>query len=312
MFKTATTLPLAHAQSEKSLLVLREGPVVISPSLAERILEETHFDGQRKTDPVYVQSHLESVNRGLWLRSPIAFCKVGYRYYLVNGKHRITMCSIGSRDLEFTITIHECKNIDEVISIYARYDTIARPRSKHQIINAYDLSGNMGVKSHIARAVYEAVPLLMNGLSPIFYQDEKSDSMRAKMNIPDIRNEAARAWTRQAVEFQGAIEKAPARVKKTLTSSTATAVSLMILRHSREAALDFLTGVANDDGLRKGDPRKTLLEYIAEGRNSTKRSVMWFGTPWNAFYNGETCKIIRCSINTPIKICGTPLDGRRR
>jgi hypothetical protein len=85
------------------------------------------------------------------------------------------------------------------------------------------------------------------------------------------------------------------------------------LKHSPAQAYEFWEGIALDDGLRRGDPRKTFLIYIDNNDFKSRRNgVMVAGIPWNHFYTGEKLAQIKLTDATQIKILGTPLDGRRK
>ena len=86
--------------------VLREGRKVIGPALAERILSEAHYDGQRKTYDHHVTLLADMMRRGKWSTgSQIAFARLGDALFLVNGRHRMRAVSASLRDIEFQVLI---------------------------------------------------------------------------------------------------------------------------------------------------------------------------------------------------------------
>ena len=92
-------------------------------------------------------------------------------------------------------------------------------------------------------------------------------------------------------------------------------------------AVEFWRGVAFDDGLRLGDPRKTLREWLINtgiynsARTTIKKnqvalpmSVRVIASAWNKWIEGEEFKRVRIpdNVTLPLKIRETPYDSNWR
>ena len=109
------------------------------------------------------------------------------------------------------------------------------------------------------------------------------------------------------------IAAAPSAVHKRLVSSQAVAVALVTIKHQREKAEAFWTGLAKDDGLRRNDPRKALLIDFGNrewGRKSSDGCVST-SLAWNAYFSGRALSQIKIVNGAGVRILGTPFDGRR-
>ena len=92
------------------------------------------------------------------------------------------------------------------------------------------------------------------------------------------------------------------------------AVALYTLRHQPARAHEFWSGLAKNDGLRRGDPRATLIQdYLTRsvGIGSARQRVQQTTLAWNAFCEGRDLKIIKCIEDAPIVIWGTPVKAKK-
>jgi hypothetical protein len=73
--------------------------------------------------------------------------------------------------------------------------------------------------------------------------------------------------------------------------------------------------VAENDGLRKNDPRATLINDILTrmiGTGSIRQKVQQPAVAWNAFCEGRDLKIIKCLDGAKLTLWGTPLANGRQ
>jgi hypothetical protein len=296
-------------------LPVRQGFMTISPELAARFLKEATFEGQRKTDAIYVSRHVENLRRGLWLDgSQIAFAQMGDKHFLINGKHRLTAVASFGKPAEFSIVVYQCADMTEVRSLYARFDNVQRSRSKNQIIAASDLPGQMGVAVGIATATYGAVPLLLNGLRAFYHNDPAAARLSVDIGLVDFRIAAAMAWAEQAKLYERCLTPAEGVFRKKLLVASVIAPALYTMKHAKQQALEFWGGVARNDGLRRGDPRHTFIQHILTANLLAKETgggVAAVALAWNAFAEGRKLSILRQTSATKIAFVGTPMTGAR-
>lgn len=97
--------------------------------------------------------------------------------------------------------------------------------------------------------------------------------------------------------------------KKQLCRAAVASVAFVTLHHCGGKAEEFWSGVANDDGLKRGDPRKALLKELLKGEANRlprhARSIIP-ATAWNAWHRGDEIAFIRVSTSSRLRIRGTP------
>lgn len=282
------------------------GPMNVSPLYAAEILEKTDFAGQRKTSAKWVSKFAEMMRRNSWLdHSQIAFCHLGDRWYMVNGKHRLHATIEANRSILFDFVVYDCQTMREVETIYTRFDTELRKRSAEQIVSAFDLADKLGITRGAARAVFSAAKYLQTGLAaPTHYKD---------LLLVEPTLDIAMQWRREAQIYDELLNGSESGLRKRLLNAGTMAVAMITLRHQPERAFSFWSGVANNDGLRKGDPRHTLITALL-GRGAQENvdaSVLLPMVAWNAWYAGRTISFLRIANNPRVELLGTPVRGKR-
>lgn len=301
--KPALELPLS--------VLMREGRKVIGPKLAERILKQAHYDGQRKTYDHHVTLLADMMRRSTWTAgSQIAFAKVGDRLFLVNGRHRMHAVLASQRDVEFQVLVVDAADMAGVAALYYHFDVATRVRGTAEILNAVGAAEEHHVSRGMAKGLYSAVGYIENGLIiPSYLQNP----IRARS--VDHRLAAARPWWVFGAQYEEVIKPADGRVRRKLLRPGTMAVGLVTLRYQPERAMAFWDGVARNDGLRRGDPRHTFLADLANrpGNSGTHlQTTIVPAAAWNAWFDGKTIGHIKVTASMVPKVHGTPFDGRRR
>lgn len=313
-------IPIKFGQSGSMEYILRslfsksiDGVVNMSPGTAKRILEELNFHGQRKIDSRRVFTHEHAIVNGDWMESyPVHFAALpDGRIWLVDGQHRLTAISTQQAPTPVTIRIVEMESEKEARIFYAGFDGRGSIRTNQQILDAVGVAESLGLTNRMARAVYEAAPLLLNDLEPM------SGSMTIKANpgifLQSRRMAVVSEWSNQAKAYERITKNAGKNLFEKLKKTGPVAVGLYTLRHQPARAEEFWSGVANNDGLRRGDPRHTLIQDFGVrdiGSGSMRQRVQQSVLAWNAFCEGRDLKIIKCVTGAPIVVWGTPLNGK--
>lgn len=289
------------------------GLVKLAPGTAKRILEELNFPGQRTIDSRRVYGHTHAIVNGDWIEDyPIHFAALpDGRIWLVDGQHRLTAISDSFAPVSVTIRIVEMESEKEARNFYAGFDGKGSVRTNVQILDAVGISDALGLTTRMTRAVYEASPLLMNGLEPMTgsINMKKNPAMYLQSNRLALVTE----WAKQAKEYDEITKKSGKGLYEKLRKTGPVAVALYTLRHQPARAKEFWSGLANNDGLRRGDPRHTLIQDFSTrdiGTGSVRQRVQQSVLAWNAFCEGRDLKIIKCITGSPIIVWGTPLNGK--
>lgn len=288
------------------------GVVNLAPGTAKRILEDLNFPGQRRVDAVRSFRHKVRITEGVWSEAyPIHFASLpDGRLWLVDGQHRLTVISGLEAAIKVTIRIVEMLSEQAARNFYAGFDDKGSVRTNVQILDAVGIADKLNLSNRMARAVYEAAPIIMNKLEPL------TGSSHVRSNpglfVHEHRLATVAEWAEQAKQYEQIIEGAGLLYEK-LRKTGAVAVALYTLRYQPAKAKTFWGGVAANDGLRKGDPRHTLVQDLLLrdiGSGSVRQKVQQSSLAWNAFCEGRDLKIIKCVTNAPIILWGTPINGK--
>lgn len=300
----------------KSLIARsKDGVVQVAPGVAQRMLDELNFPGQRPVDSGRVYGHRYAIVTGDWLEGHvITFVALpDGRVWLVDGQHRLTAISEGGCNVSTTIRLVPVESEREAREFYAGFDKRSSVRTSRQLVEAVRPERVEGLSTRLATKLYEAAPLLLNNLEPIV----GSANMRAHAEIflQSNRMRVVAEWGSEAIEYQQIVSHATSGLRKKLNENTGLiAVALYTLRHQPVNASEFWSGLARNDGLKKGDPRHTLIDDLMT-RNlqsgSVRQRVQQSTIAWNAWFEGRALKIIKCIPGAPISIAGTPLGSRR-
>jgi hypothetical protein len=297
-------LPLA--QQEPTFI--KEGFIKFTPAQANFVIENCRYERQR--DELKAAGHIatlsEYMRRGQWLpKSQIDFARMSDgRVIMVNGHHRMRAQVAATCDILWSVVIHDCATDADLRSLYYRFDTDLRPRSAQNILSGIDFAGQTGLTKQASTALWNAVPIIANGLRFKRYDQGKQQ----RSMLTDERLEMAMQYAVEAAKMHENIMLAPPSLRRQLYTVSNFAVALVTLKFDTPRAETFWRGVCEDDGLTKGDPRKTLLADIRarQGKDGLLASKMMAAAKaWNAYRAGRELKIIKVTGHS-VCIDGTP------
>ncbi len=288
---------------------LSEGRKLITPNMARRILEEANYAGQRPARKHHITLLAHIMREGRWASGgQLAFCRVDGKLYLTNGQHRLHAVVEAGAAFEFQILITDCATMAEVDADYHRHDIVARKRSTAEIMNSTGFAAASGLPKTFLTRLYEAAALLDASLG---FRQYQSDPIRTR--DVDHRISVASQWVAETVVYEEITRPAPPHIRQRLARAGVMAVALVTLRYQPAKAKEFWGGLAEDNGLRRNDPRKALMHDFEE-RNLSSGSFLQRVIPsitaWNAFYEGRELKLIRVKDASVIAVRGTPVNGK--
>lgn len=298
----------------QSKFQVRAGNVILSSKDAAAIFANHYYEPQRsrtESGKLHIDRHAVNLQNGYWQDySQIHFAKVGKELYLINGYHRLSgLIAAGNINASFNVVVKDCNDMKEVEEFYAGFDskTIVRHRTAKQARNAIKLHEQLGVLESVATAVYNAVPTINNGMRPITQADwdKKVTTGIFQERIADILD-----YKVEAKIWGKILKKAKAYIKAQLKKEYVTAVALYTLKHCD--AEGFWTAVAENDGLKKGCPAKTLVDYLVgnKPRNNSEDAIKSVILAWNAHMTGRTISTLKPNQLLSIYINGTPMNGK--
>lgn len=292
------------------------GIVKMAPGVAGRILEEMNFNGQRKIKEHRVVKHSARISNGLWKASfPITIvCIQNGGMWLIDGQHRLTAIARNSQSWPVTVIIAKAESEDEARRLYAGFDEPDSGRSSYEVIDAVGLSEELALPRSFTSRLFCALPVLRNGLEPLSGSEIEAGKY-VRLFGTDSRLADIGDWKREAEQYLQVIKKTTGKIRQKLNTVGVMSVALYTLRYQPAKASQFWHGLAENDGLRRDDPRATLLRDMMErnaSAGSNRQTVQVPAAAWNAFCEGRPLKIIKCITGAPLTVWGTPVQGRAK
>lgn len=287
-----------------------QGLVAIAPGVAQRIVEETNFHGQRRRKPARVAERLLAIRNGHWSPgvSTISFAETpDGALYLVDGQHRLWAIYESGRVCKTRVAIIPAANMDDVRRVYALFDLPDAKRGDGEMLASLCLDEKLALRRDTVRALYKALTIIRNGMEPAS-NASRADAMSRTGRLEDIS-----AWRSEAEAYETLIRNADAHIANRMLRGGCMAVALVCLRHQPAKARAFFGGVAANDGLRKNDPRARLVADFSSrnlSQGSMRQSVQRVAAAWNAFYDGRELSMIKCIEGAALVIKGTPYNGK--
>lgn len=269
-----------------------EGRVLVTPELARRVLMEANYSGQRRVSSAQVANLAHLMNAGEWTPgTQIAFAKLpSGTMMLVNGQHRMHAVIEAGQPQEFSVLIVQARDTDHVNRIYYRFDTVQRNRATNAVLSAVGLREELGISSAVADAAYDAAVIIACGMRRIH-----ANAWPPSLRTPDGRLSALAPYHGQVKEFSELTPRVPKAIRRSLFSGPIVAVAIITLRDQNDKARPFWEGLARDDGLRVGDPRKALINVLLDScRPSAMNATLVRATfCWKAWFEGRSLATAR-------------------
>jgi len=194
--------------------------------------------------------------------------------------------------------------MQQVEALYYSFDTNTRARSTETVLNVLNASGMLGCGKMSAEALFRAVPLISANFD--FSVGARDPIVN---RVIDRRMELVKAFQSEICDWEKATKNASVALRRRLSTQGALAVALMTFRHQKARAVEFWGGVADNDGLKRGDPRHAYLTLLTQGQNqnSSHIAARHACVAWNAWYRRADLKIIKVIEGSPFRILGTPV-----
>lgn len=297
------TLVRATGHTEKPLAqLIVNGLVTITPELAHRVIQECAYDRQRTVRPIHVSAMAMQMRKKEWTPgTQIHFARMSDGWLRVlDGQHRLHAVIESNTATEFQVLVSDARNEADVAKLYRRHDRLSIKRTIVDTLLAAGVYEKYEITRGLGRYVYGAALLI---------EARFEAGLSAKSDPYLVRSDEARLrlceqWWEYAAHIQDAFSNAPSRIKVLLHTQGALAVALVTLRDQELKADAFWRGVANNDGLRRDDPRAAYLRSLnAEKQKTSFTSAKAASVAWNAFFAGEKLQFIRMT-SSPIRIDG--------
>lgn len=285
----------------------------VTPNQASVWLKDCAFPGQRRLRPWHVKELENEMRKGRFLPvMPVGLvdCTDG-KSYLVNGQHTLhAIVEYGAPVCQIVAT-YTGATYDDVVSLYSHFDT----QNRRTFSDAASASGTVD-RTGLTHTQLDA----LGGALEVIYSGFDKVGTDSRLPVSD-KLSFVEEWSPEMRLYAQTIAGANGFFKQMKRASVC-AVAIVTIRYCPADRTDeFWRQVALDDGLKRGDPRKALREFLAgtmmSGGNAIgKKAVTWWqmsravAHAWNAWQRGESLQFIRLAkAKKPIVILGTPYDG---
>lgn len=299
----------------RGMVARSNGGVVMMPiGIAQRILDELNFVGQRQVKEARVLKHLARMEAGLWRGSfaiSIAVLPDG-TMMLIDGQHRLRAIVRSGSPKPIKVLFHDVPDEHEARRLYAGFDEPDSNRTSVEMMDAVGVAEELALPRAFANRLYNALPILRNDLEPLSGSEIEAGTYVNLFGV-DSRLAEIVEWRDEAVKYMAVVNKTKGRIRAKLQGAGCMAVALYTFRHQPAKAHEFWHGLADNDGLRARDPRAALLRDMQErnaSQGSFRQNVQAPVLAWNAFCEGRELKIIKCIAGAAIAPWGTPA-GRK-
>lgn len=289
---------------------ITEGITKLSSLDMNRILQECAYDRQRAISERHIAVLADLMKRDRWQpKGQIDFALLNGRLILVNGYHRAYAQIQSGKTLSWSIAIHPCKAEADVDRLYAAFDTNLRARNGRDILKAAQFGASIDLPAEMAKSLYAAVPFIASK----FLLKPKTRNFLVEKQI-DRRLDVAMEYGKAAARYAACLGGMPGNRRKKMMGGAITAVAVITFRFQSETAWQFWNGVAQNDGLKRGDPRLALVmdfatRHVSGGGNNVTAYAPSI-IAWNAFFNDRDLRIIKLLDSFSPVIDGTPFDGK--
>lgn len=273
------------------------------------MLERYSYERQRPLNEFTVKIYRDALKEGTFTKGSqmhIAYTPDGVGY-LINGQHRLWAIIESQVPLQVSLLESQVDTIEEVNALYYREDANQR-RTITDSIRATALSSNTGLSAAYLRKVASAVKL-------IEITNFRTFGASRSIVSPDRALKLLEPWIETAHTYKDLVDAMRPCDRNRMTTSPIMSVAMAILRDCPEKGYEFWAGVALDDGLKRNDPRKTLLDFIWKADSNKGKSRLnatyiarAVANCWNAFYGNEQLPVVTVpqpQLEAPIDLLGT-------
>lgn len=297
--------------------------VEMTPALAEQWVNNFRYDKQRTVRRWRVNKYAEEMSKGEWLPGyPLQLGVLNGKRVCTDGQHRQLAVIASQTTQTFTVIELECETETDVANLYYKTDR-NMARSAMDMYRTTDMSATTGMNSTQLSALSAAVALLHAKFGKISGQGRLSDAA--------LHDQMLHYADACGCYFE-VTEGHPQSMRKALLRSPVVAVAITTFHYAvskfgSQLVEDFWRGMALDDGLRQGDPRKVANDHLrttnlGNGRSEGAKTVLtdyqarYLANCWNKWVKGESystntrnqgSKVF--DVKAPIVIDGTPWNG---
>lgn len=280
---------------------------VVTPLLAAAWLNE--FNNHKKQRPINARNRFiitEAMKNDAFRKfSDIHFSISGEQVRLINGQHTLTGIVDSGKPIELCVHLYNAPNDAYVEQIYSTFDIGKKRNTKDLTVG---LSDDYGLSKHQTESLLVAVKKINSRFKPHCGTDLKLAYDEQDMSF--LRKQMDRWVDSAAYDYFGSISGASKENTKLFMRSDVVAVGLITCAADPLFAMPFWHDTAFDDGLRTGDPKKTLLAWLRANTTSSKNAEQYRAviSCWNSAKKGKSLTKVSTDSNASLKISGCDFE----
>ncbi|MBK9003507.1 MAG: hypothetical protein IPM41_06480 [Sphingomonadales bacterium] len=292
---------------------------VVTPETAQSWLLNNSLPYQRGLRKANVEFYASEMLRGDWdPTTVISFARVnGEEWSLVDGQHRLEAVVKAGMPQPFVIKRVTYKSADDIANAYARIDQGSK-RTPMDQAHAWGLADKYGLYPDWTGKFMSGIKFIIGRFG---WQRHIRPHPSDVVSMMDQYSGAMLGY----YDLCGGADR---HMRKALQRASTVAVGLVTLQSSvkvygEEKVNEFWTGAVLDDGLRRGDARKTAHEHLvstsmAHGAGSGSKtsyvsatySSRWLASCFNAWVEDRSLQHAKPDPSRPILILGSPFNGK--
>lgn len=282
---------------------------MIGPEVAKHFLQTTQFPRQRTLNEPNIMRLVSEMLRGWFIPGTSLFFAVlpdGTTYQL-NGQHSLNAIVRSKTTYPFTLTYVEVADINQAGHMYSRLD-LQRTRSWHDAYRAAGFEDKATFDVTWVSTFGTAIRSLLNN-----FKYDADRAQRVFLSSRELQLQIFEEYLPLAEKYVRAMRYKHGKAALPWKRGVVMAIGLELMQYQPKKAYDFFYGASADDGLAASDPRKVLLTYLrnngALARHERKLIAAATAMCWNAYFGGQSMKVVYPSSERAIVLDGTPWNG---
>lgn len=274
---------------------------LISPKNAASYMDGT-FERNRPLIKEVVAMYAKRMDEGDFLTAtPIVFAQVGNdKIVLVDGQHRMSAISKGTKSLRFTVQTYYLSNDDQLKQLYGTLD-VGRARNLNDNIRAHGMPEMMDLTQNDCTSLTSALNFVTHK-RPAF-------NIKARLcGTFTEQIERARKWLTEGQWYFNLLKETPRPMKAIARRKAIVASAMITLRGYPSKAKDFWKGVLTLENINSDDIRFKLHMKLIEmdQKTITNPKALYHSSwhigsiiacCWNAYISNRQMTIIK-GLNT--------------
>jgi hypothetical protein len=279
---------------------------VMTPELARVMRKTMHYERQRPLSNDNIRRLGYELENGSFVpATPITICVLPEgTMKIVDGNHRLEAIEKSGINAMVTLIYIMVKDEEEVARIYSNLDIQMTRKWSHAIKAHAEFDDFPWAHKAVA-----AMGVVLSGFNPL------SNEQNPRSKSRELRMETMREFRKPAQLLHDSCSGGPKANLSILFRRANMALALYTTLHQPTQGVEFWSGLVLDDGLRTGDPRKTLLDWSRRNPQLTasiREHLTAAVVCWNAYWEERSLAYIKIEGLKNYRIAGTPLHKGRQ